>query len=134
METIRTTYKGDYRTEALHVKSSEKITTDAPIDNNGKGEAFSPTDMVATALTSCMLTIMDMTANAHGFSVGFATAKTTKIMASSPRRISEITIAFDMSEKEYNDKERKILEMAAKHCPVAKSIHPDIKVEVSFNY
>ncbi len=134
METIRTTYLGDYRTEATHVLSGQKLITDAPIDNNGKGEAFSPTDLVATALTSCMLTLMDMTANSLGFSLGKVLCKTTKVMDSDPRRISQIIIDFDLSEKEYTDREIKILETAAKNCPVNKSIHPDIKVDLSFNY
>lgn len=134
METVRTTYKGDYRTEAVHVLSSQQIITDAPLDNNGKGEAFSPTDLVAAALCSCMLTIMDMTAQAQGFSLGPTTAKTTKVMASAPRRISHIIIEFDLSARSYSDKERKTLEAAARHCPVAKSIHPDIAVDVTFGY
>lgn len=134
METIRTNYIGGYRTQATHMLSSEKLITDAPIDNNGKGEAFSPTDLVATALCSCMLTLMDMTANSHGFSLAHVSAKTTKIMASSPRRISEIKIEFDLSAAPYSEKERRILEVAAKNCPVNKSIHPDIKVDLTFNY
>jgi putative redox protein len=134
METIRTIYKGDYRTEATHVLSSETIITDAPLDNNGRGESFSPTDMVASALTSCMLTIMDMTAKTHGFSLGHTSARTTKIMASNPRRISEIQIEFELSENSYSDKERKILEKAAHSCPVAFSIHPEIKLDVKFSY
>lgn len=134
METIRTTYLGEYRTQATHVLSSQTLITDAPIDNKGKGEAFSPTDLVATALTSCMLTLMDMTANSSGFSLGKVSCKTTKIMASDPRRIARIIIDFDLSQKEYTVRERRILEAAAKNCPVNKSIHPDIQVDVSFNY
>jgi putative redox protein len=134
METFNTTYLGEYRTEATHVRSSSKLITDAPVDNNGKGEAFSPTDLVATALTSCMLTIMDMTATAHGFSLRHATVKTSKIMASNPRRISEIDIEFDMSSANYSDRERKILQKAAEHCPVAHSIHPDIKVNIVYKF
>ncbi len=134
METVRTTYKGEYRTEATHVLSSQKIITDAPLDNQGKGEAFSPTDLVAAALTSCMLTLMDITANANGFSLGKVDAKTTKVMASAPRRVAEIIIVFDLSAKTYTDKQKEILERAAHNCPVAKSIHPDIKLDVTFNY
>ncbi len=134
METVRTTYIGDYRTEATHVLSSVKIITDAPIDNNGKGEAFSPTDLVATALCSCMITLMDITANGKGFSLGEVRAKTTKVMAANPRRVSEIIIEFDLTAKSYTDKEKAILEHAARNCPVAKSIHTDINVDVSFHY
>lgn len=134
METVRTEYKGEYRTEATHVLSSQKIITDAPLDNNGKGEAFSPTDLVAAALGSCMLTIMDMTARAHGFSLVSAKVRTTKVMAANPRRISEIVIEMDLTAGQYSDRERNILETAARHCPVAKSIHPDIKVKTDFLY
>lgn len=134
METVITTYKGEYRTEATHVLSSQKIITDAPLDNQGKGEAFSPTDLVAAALTSCMLTLMDITANANGFSLGKVDAKTTKVMASAPRRVAEIIIVFDLGPKTYTDKQKEILERAAHNCPVAKSIHPDIKLDVTFNY
>ena len=134
METVRTIYKGEYRTEATHVLSSQKIITDAPIDNQGKGEAFSPTDLVAASLASCMLTLMDITANANGFSLGKVQAKTTKVMAAAPRRIAEIIIDFDLSPKTYTDKQKEILERAAHNCPVAKSIHPDIKQDVTFNY
>ncbi len=134
METVRTTYKGDLRTEAVHVRSGQTIITDAPVDNNGKGDAFSPTDLVAAALCSCMITIMDMSATTHGFKLGQTTARTTKVMASNPRRISEIIIEFDMGTTLYSAKERKILEVAAHTCPVAKSINPDIKVDVTFHY
>ncbi|MFW5707162.1 MAG: OsmC family protein [Bacteroidota bacterium] len=134
METVRTTYLGGYRTQATHVLSSQRIITDAPLDNNGKGEAFSPTDLVSAALTSCMITLMDITANGKGFSLGDVTAKTTKVMAANPRRISQLVIEFDLSAKAYSERERTILEQAAKHCPVAKSIHPDIQLDVSFHY
>jgi putative redox protein len=134
METSKTEYLGGYRTQATHLLSSQTIITDAPIDNNGKGEAFSPTDLVATALSSCMLTIMDMTASTHNFSLERAAVKTTKIMASNPRRIAEIIIDFDLKGSSYTNKQKAILENAAKHCPVAKSIHPDIKVVTYFHY
>ncbi len=134
METVKTQYKGGYRTQAIHVQSSSEIITDAPTDNNGKGEAFSPTDLVATALTSCMLTLMDMTAHKYDFSVGKVSAKTTKIMAANPRRISGIIIHFDLSDASYSEQQRTILERAAKTCPVALSIHPDIQLDVQFDY
>ncbi len=134
METSKTDYLGGYRTQAKHLLSSQIIITDAPIDNNGKGEAFSPTDLVATALSSCMLTIMDMTASTHNFSLEKASVKTTKIMTSNPRRIAEILIDFDLRGSKYTSKQKAILENAAKHCPVAKSIHTDIKVVTYFHY
>ncbi len=134
METSKTEYLGGYRTQATHLLSSQTIITDAPLDNNGKGEAFSPTDLVATALSSCMLTLMDITAGNHGFALERASVKTTKIMAANPRRIAEIIIDFDIKGSNYTNKQKAILENAAKHCPVAKSIHPDIKVETHFHY
>jgi putative redox protein len=134
METIRTSYLGGYRTQATHVLSSNQLITDAPLDNNGKGEAFSPTDLVATALGSCMLTLMDMTANKFDFSMGNADLKITKVMASNPRRISEILLEFDLRGKQYTQKQKEILERAAHTCPVAMSIHPDIKVDTRFHY
>lgn len=134
METVKTTYIGGFRTEAIHLKSGQKIITDAPVDNNGKGEAFSPTDLVAAALASCMITLMDITATGKGFSLGDVEAKTTKIMASDPRRISGIVIDFNLSAKQYSQREKQILEVAARNCPVAKSIHPDIDVDVTFNF
>jgi len=134
METSKTEYLGGYRTQATHLLSSQTIITDAPLDNKGKGEAFSPTDLVATALSSCMLTLMDITANNHGFTLEKAKVKTTKVMAANPRRISEVIIDFDLTGGNYSDKQKSILENAAKHCPVAKSIHPDIKVQTTFNY
>jgi len=134
METSKTEYLGGYRTQATHLLSSQTIITDAPLDNNGKGEAFSPTDLVATALSSCMLTIMDITAGNHDFSLEKASVKTTKIMAANPRRITEIIIDFDIRGYSYTNKQKAILENAAKHCPVAKSIHPDIKVVTHFHY
>jgi putative redox protein len=134
METVKTIYQGDYRTQATHIQSSSQLITDAPTDNNGKGEAFSPTDLVATALASCMLTLMDMTARKYDFSLGEVTVSTTKIMAANPRRISAIVLDFDLASSEYTPKQREILERAAHTCPVALSIHPDIELKTTFNY
>ncbi|NWJ49792.1 MAG: OsmC family protein [Bacteroidetes bacterium] len=134
METIRTTYLGDLRTRATHVQSSEELLTDAPVDNLGKGEYFSPTDLVATALTSCMLTIMGQLANQYDFNIDGTKAKTTKVMASNPRRIGEIIIELDFPAIPYTDKEKKLIEQAAKICPVAQSLHPDTKQTIIFNF
>lgn len=132
METVRTVYLGDLRTRAMHVQSGEQLTTDAPTDNNGKGEFFSPTDLLATALGSCMLTIMGMAAQTHGFTIDGTTAKTTKVMGTNPRRIVEVIIELTFPHNKYSEKERKILELSAKECPVANSLHPDLKQTVSF--
>lgn len=134
METARTIYKGDLRTEALHVQSGVKITTDAPLDNQGKGEFFSPTDLVATSLGSCMFTIMGIAARAHGFSIDGAEAVITKVMSSNPRRIGEVVIVFKFPDIPYTDKQKEIIEVAGRTCPVALSLHPDLKQSVTFNF
>ncbi len=134
MATIQTKYLKDLRTSAAHVQSGTEIITDAPIDNQGKGRAFSPTDLVAGALASCMLTIMGIKARDAGFSIDNAKASITKIMASNPRRISEVIIDFTFPPNNFSDKEKHIIINTARTSPVAKSIHPDIKQTVSFNF
>ncbi len=126
-------YLGELRTEAKHIKSSQKIITDAPTDNNGKGAAFSPSDLLATSLGSCMLTIMGIVAERHNISLKNVEIKVTKVMSAEPRRVSEIHVEFNFNEQ-YTDKEKTLLENAAKTCPVAYSLHPDIKQEVIFRY
>ena len=134
METIRTIYKGNLRTEALHVKSGQIIITDAPIDNQGKGEAFSPTDLLSASLGSCMLTVMGIAARTHHIDMDGAAIGITKLMASNPRKVSEIIIEFKIQGKNYSDKEKVILEKAALTCPVALSLNPDIKQTIHFSY
>lgn len=134
METIRTIYRGNLRTEALHVKSGQKIITDAPLDNQGKGEAFSPTDLLSASLGSCMLTLMGIAARTHQIDIEGATMKITKVMASNPRRVAEVIIEFTIAGKSFSEKEKKILEKAALTCPVALSLHPDLKQTVHFSY
>ena len=126
-------YQNNLRTEAEHIASGEKIITDAPIDNNGKGEAFSPTDLVATALGSCMITIMAIAAEKHGVDVSRTNALVKKEMSSDPRRISEIIIDINM-DKNIDKKDRERLEKAALACPVHKSLHPEIKKKIQFFY
>ena len=111
-----------------------KIITDAPPDNQGKGEAFSPSDLMATALGSCMLTIMGIASRTHNINMNGTKISVKKVMASNPRRVSEVHINFDMPEVNYSDKEKSILENAARTCPVALSVHPDIKQVLTFNY
>jgi uncharacterized OsmC-like protein len=134
MITSKVKYLGSLRTEAVHVRSNTAILTDAPVDNNGKGEKFSPTDLVATGLASCMISLMGIQANTSNIQLGDISAEVTKIMASNPRRISEIIVGINFSNHNYTDKEKTILINAAKTCPVAKSLHPDIKQTVSFNF
>ena len=135
MATSKVKYNGSLRTTATHLKSGETITTDAPVDNNGKGEAFSPSDLLATSLANCMITIMGMAANTHKIDLGEVEAEVTKVMVTEPRRVSEIHVSFDFPNKSiYSDKEKKILEHAAMTCPVFYSLHPDIQKDVKFNW
>lgn len=134
METIRTTYTGDLRTEAIHVKSQVKIFTDAPPDNQGKGESFSPTDLLAASLGSCMATLMGIAARTHGINIDFMDLSITKIMAANPRRVAEVQIEFTMPEHSYSEKEKAILIHAAETCPVALSLHPDLKQSIQFHW
>lgn len=134
MSNITTIYKGELRTKATHKLSGKELTTDAPIDNNGKGEYFSPTDLVATALGSCMLTIMGIAAQNHNFNIDGTTVKTTKIMGSNPRRIVEIVLEFDFpNPSQYSEKDKKFIEVSTRECPVAKSVHSDIKQTIILN-
>jgi Predicted redox protein, regulator of disulfide bond formation len=126
METARTKYISDLRTEILHVRSGSIITTDAPVDNKGKGENFSPTDMVASALGSCIFTIMGIAAREHSFSIDGSSCKITKIMTESPRKIGEIKIEFDLTGYDYSDKQKKILEYCVKTCPVALTLNESV--------
>ncbi|MDB5009245.1 MAG: OsmC-like protein [Mucilaginibacter sp.] len=133
MATIETVYLGGLRTEATHVQSGTKIITDAPVDNHGKGEAFSPTDLMSSSLASCMLTVMGITGNTHDINIDNTECSVTKIMAADPRRVAEIVIKFQFP-KEYTEKEQKILERAALTCPVYLSLHPDLKKTVDFGW
>lgn len=133
MSTSKIIYKNNLRTEAQHIASGQKIITDAPLDNNGKGEAFSPTDLVATALASCMITIMAIAAEKNGINLLETSASVKKIMGTSPRTISDIVIEIKMS-KDIALKDRKRLEKAALACPVHKSLHPDMNKEITFSY
>jgi len=126
-------YKGDLRTEAVHLDSGEKIHTDAPKDNEGKGETFSPTDLVATSLASCMITVMGIKAKQHGINMVGTTADVVKEMAADPRRISAIRINIHFLNN-YSDKQRIILERTANTCPVGNSLSDELTVEIHFNY
>ena len=134
MATSKITYTGGLRTAAIHLKSGSEIITDAPVDNQGKGEAFSPTDLLATSLGNCMLTIVGIAAKTHGFNIDGTTAEITKIMSENPRRVTEIVVDLQFPANNYSDKEKEIIERSAKTCPVAFSLHPDIKQALSFKY
>lgn len=126
-------YKGALRNEAQHIKSQQVILNDAPLDNQGRGEAFSPTDMVATALATCALTVMGIRARQEGFDLEGAQAEVTKVMASDPRRIGAIEIDIVLRGN-CSEKMQKILEGIARNCPVAKSLDPQIKQVLKFNW
>lgn len=131
--TSKVTYLGDLRTSSVHLQSGSEIISDAPLDNNGKGEAFSPTDTVANALATCMFTIMGIKARDMGVSMQGSVAEVTKTMAADPRRISKIKVVFNLK-SDADDKARVILERAAMHCPVHYSLHPDIERDITFNW
>jgi len=134
MATAKIIYQGNLRTSATHVKSGTQVITDAPVDNRGKGESFSPTDLVATALGSCMLTIMGIRANDNGIELGNIEMDITKIMGSAPRKIDEIIVDINFIGGNYSEEEKTLLENAAKTCPVALSISESTKQTVSLNF
>ncbi|WP_281234558.1 OsmC family protein [Flavobacterium gelatinilyticum] len=131
--TSKVTYLGDLRTKSIHVQSGSEIISDAPLDNNGKGEAFSPTDTVANALASCMMTIMGIKARDLNVDLVDSTAEVTKIMNAEPRRIGAIEIVFDMKSNA-DQKSKTILERAAMTCPVFLSLSSEIEKNVTFNW
>ena len=131
--TSKVVYLGGLRTESEHLQSGSKMITDAPVDNHGKGEAFSPTDTVANALATCMITVMGIKAEVLGVDMKGTSAEVTKTMASDPRRISKIEVSISFPSV-YGAKETKILEHTARTCPVLQSLHPDIEKKISFKY
>ena len=133
MATSNITYVGDLRTVCIHLQSGTQILTDAPTDNHGKGEAFSPTDLVATALGSCMVSIMGIKSKDLNVDLKDSTVSITKIMQSEQRKIAKIEVILNMS-IETSEKNKAILERAAMTCPVLLSLHPDIEKDVVFNW
>lgn len=133
MATSKVTYLGELRTSSMHLASGSEIISDAPIDNHGKGEAFSPTDTVANALATCMFTVMGIKAADLEVDFSNSTAEVTKVMGTEPRRITEIHVTFHMNIT-VSDKNKTILEKTAMTCPVFNSLHPDIIKEVVFNW
>jgi uncharacterized OsmC-like protein len=132
--TAKVHYDGELRTTATHILSQQQIFTDAPPDNQGKGEAFSPTDLLATSLVSCMLTVMGILAQKKGIRLGEVVGTVEKMMAERPRRVSALMIELKFKGHQLSEIEKVLLEDAAINCPVAKSIHPDIAVNVKFGY
>lgn len=131
--TSKVTYTGELRTSCVHLRSGDEFITDAPIDNNGLGQAFSPTDTVATGLASCMLTMMGIKARDMGADLKNSVAEVTKHMAADPRRISQIDIEIHLPAT-ITEKQKRILEHTARTCPVLFSLHPDIKKELVFHW
>jgi uncharacterized OsmC-like protein len=133
--TSQIIYKGELRTEATHLQSGTVIETDAPTDNQGKGEKFSPSDLLATSLGNCMMTIMGIKARDMNIDLNHTKINISKIMKADPRRVGGINVEFHFpGGLQLNDKQQAILENAALTCPVAKSIHPDITLDVKFNW
>ncbi len=131
--TSHVIYRGELRTNATHLASQNSIISDAPTDNMGKGQNFSPTDLTATSLASCMITVMGIAAAKHSIKFTNVSADVLKVMASTPRRISEIHVSLHIHEA-WNSKEKKLMEQTALTCPVAQSLHPNILQEIKFEY
>ncbi|MFK7970395.1 MAG: OsmC family protein [Bacteroidia bacterium] len=134
MATAKIQYQGELRTEATHVRSGQIIITDAPTDNHGKGEAFSPTDLVATALVSCMITVMGIKARDRSWDMGTLSGEVKKIMADAPRRIAALDAVIRFEGHGLSEGEKKVLENVAMTCPVAQSLKADLHVQVRFEY
>jgi uncharacterized OsmC-like protein len=134
--TSSVTYNGELRTYCVHEQSSSSIETDAPTDNNGQGERFSPTDLMATSLASCMLTVMGIKARTLNIDLKGTEVNVEKLMKPDPRRVAGINLTFTMPEelKNIDEKNKQVLKNTAITCPVAKSIHPDIEVQINWNW
>ncbi|WP_010665135.1 OsmC family protein [Marinilabilia salmonicolor] len=132
--TVKSKYLGNLRVESTHLQSGNKIITDAPVDNRGKGEAFSPTDLLATSLGSCITTIMGIKAMDNGIDIEGTEVEITKIMASDPRRVAEIVVTFFFPDKGYSEEQKKLIESVAGISPVPLSLSPDLKQTIRFHW
>lgn len=132
--TAEVIYQGELRTVCTHLASGSQILTDAPVDNQGRGEAFSPTDLVATALASCMMTIMGIKARDLGLDLAGAKAGVRKVMAANPRRIARVEVLFTMPQGRFSERDKHLLEEVALACPVCKSLNLDCEQAVSFQW
>ena len=131
---IESSYLGELRVSSTHLASNIEIITDAPVDNNGRGESFSPTDLVATALGTCMITVMGIYAEKNGILMPNVYSRTNKVISSSPRKISKLKIEIIFEGNQLSEVEKQSLKNVALNCPVAKSLHPDLKQEIEFNF
>lgn len=134
MPTIKTTYLGDLRTESTHLQSGNTLITDAPMDNQGKGEYFSPTDLLATSLGACILTIMGIKARDNGIDIDGTMVEITKVMGTEPRRVAEVVVEFRFPPKSYTAEQKQLLESLAGISPVPLSLHPDMKQTIRFHW
>jgi uncharacterized OsmC-like protein len=134
MKTVETKYEGGLRTSSVHLQSKNTFHTDAPLDNNGKGEAFSPTDTVAAALGACMMTVMAIAGEKKGWDMSGMHLATQKIMAANPRRIAALRVDFYWDNCAVSDEDRSWIKEIGLNCPVALSLHPDLKQEITFHF
>ena len=134
MDTAQIEHLGALRTEATHVRSGQRIITDAPVDNKGRGEAFSPTDLLATSLATCALTTMDIAATGRGIVLTGLKARVVKHMLADPRRVGKVEVHIEMDGDGLGPELRELLEATGKGCPVARSLHPDLEQEITFTY
>lgn len=134
MTKIKSSYLGDLRIRSEHIHSGDQLKTDAPVDNNGKGTHFSPTDLVATAYLNCMITIVGIYCDKHGIKFEGCSGEVEKVMTDSPRRIGALKLKLDFSNNDWDEKIRKRVESAGKNCPVAKSVDPEIDIDIEFIY
>lgn len=132
MATVSAKYLGDLRVECVHNQSGTKIITDAPSDNQGLGAAFSPTDLCATALGACAMTIIGIYAKTHGVDVTGTEMEINKTMSADPRRIGKIEVTFKMPDREYPAKEKTVIERCTQSCPVHHTLHPDVEQVFTF--
>jgi putative redox protein len=134
LNTASIRYLGDLRTESTHLQSGDTILTDPPVDNHGRGEAFSPTDLLASSFVSCMITIMGIHAQKRGLDLGAVSGTVLKVMAESPRRVARLEVEITFEGNTLDVETRRQIEQAGLNCPVAKSLHPDIDQDVRFSY
>jgi putative redox protein len=134
MLTSKVKYLGKLRTVLTHIRSGQEVITDAPVDNKGKGEAFSPTDLAATSLATCAITTMGIAADGRGIQLEIADAEVLKIMENNPRRIAGIDVKISLRILPDTAENRSILEEIGLNCPVARSLHPDVKQSMTFEY
>ncbi len=134
MKTVETKYEGALRTSSIHLQSKNTFFTDAPLDNNGKGETFSPTDTLATALGACMMTVMAIAGEKEGLDMSGMHLATQKVMAATPRRIAALKVDFYWENCPLNEEQRAWIKDIGLNCPVALSLHPDLRQEITFHY